>query len=29
MLSFTMQLDTQKVICSSLDNEPGLISPTY
>ena len=26
--SFTVQLDTRKVICSSLDNEPDLIKPT-
>ena len=28
LLSFTVQLDTRKVICSSLDNEPDLIRPT-
>ena len=28
LLSFTMRLDTQKVKCSSLDNEPDLIRPT-
>ena len=28
LLRFTMQLDTRKVICSSLDNEPDLIRPT-
>ena len=27
LLSFTMQLDTRKVICSSLDNEPDLLRP--
>ena len=28
LLSFIMQLDTQVVISSSLNNEPGLIRPT-
>ena len=28
LLSFIVQSDTQKVICSSLDNEPDLIRPT-
>ena len=28
LFSFTVQLDTRKVICSSLDNEPDLIKPT-
>lgn len=28
LLSFTVQLDTRKVICSSLDNDPDLIRPT-
>ena len=27
-LSFTVQLDTRKVICSSLDNDPDLTRPT-
>ena len=28
LLSFTVQLDTRKVICSSLDNDPDLTRPT-